>query len=159
MTTATQTIKIELAGLKDTHNLAERIAILAEIGDVISLSGDLGAGKTEFARAFIRALTDADEEVPSPTFTLVQTYEGKSGEIYHFDLYRINTPEEVLQLGIEDAFRDGIAIIEWPEKMGQFLPRGRLDVNLTVTKGKNHRQAELAAHGHWVERLRESGHA
>ncbi len=159
MTTATHTIKIELAGLKDTHNLAERIAALAEIGDVIALGGDLGTGKTEFARAFIRNLTDPEEEVPSPTFTLVQTYEGQSGEIYHFDLYRINTPEEVLELGIEDAFRDGISIIEWPEKMGQFLPRGRLDIHLTITKGKNHRQAELIAHGHWAERLRGVGHA
>ncbi|MCK4939739.1 MAG: tRNA (adenosine(37)-N6)-threonylcarbamoyltransferase complex ATPase subunit type 1 TsaE [Rhodospirillaceae bacterium] len=159
MTTAAHTIKIELAGLKDTLDLAGRIAALAEIGDVIALSGDLGSGKTEFARGFIRRLADAEEEVPSPTFTLVQTYEGISGEIYHFDLYRINTPEEVLQLGIEDALREAITIIEWPEKMGQFLPRGRLDIRLSVTKGKNHRQAELIAHGHWAERLRGAGHA
>jgi len=159
MDTSVETIKIELAGLKDTLDLARRLARLAETGDVIALSGDLGAGKTEFARAFIRHLTDPEEEVPSPTFTLVQTYEGKSGEIWHMDLYRINTPEEVLELGIEEVIADVITIVEWPEKMGQYLPRGRLDIIFTVTKGKNHRQAELIAHGHWGERLRESGHA
>lgn len=159
MSKAVQTIKIELAGLKDTLDLASRIAGLAETGDVIALGGDLGVGKTEFARAFIRALTDPEEEVPSPTFTLVQTYEGQSGEIWHFDLYRIKTPEEVLELGIEEAIHSAITLVEWPEKMGQFLPRGRLDIILTITKGRNHRQAELIAHGHWAERLRESGHA
>ncbi|MDH3336143.1 MAG: tRNA (adenosine(37)-N6)-threonylcarbamoyltransferase complex ATPase subunit type 1 TsaE [Rhodospirillaceae bacterium] len=159
MNTSIETIKIELAGMKDTFDLAQRLARLAKIGDVIALSGDLGAGKTEFARAFIRQLTDPDEEVPSPTFTLVQTYDGQSGEIWHLDLYRINTPEEVLELGIEEVLGSVITIVEWPEKMGQYLPRGRLDIFLTVTKGKNHRQAELIAHGNWAERLRESGHA
>lgn len=154
-----ETIKIELAGLKSTQDLAKRIALLAQSGDVIALSGDLGAGKTEFARAFIRHLTDPNEEVPSPTFTLVQTYDGQNGEIWHLDLYRINTPEEVLELGIEEVMQDVIMVVEWPEKMGQYLPRGRLDIFLSVTKGKNHRQAELVAHGHWAERLRESGHA
>lgn len=159
MPTGNNNIRIELAGLKATFELAQRIARLSEIGDVIALSGDLGSGKTEFARAFIRALTDAEEEVPSPTFTLVQTYDGISGEIWHFDLYRVRLPEEVLELGIEEAFHDAITLIEWPEKLGPYLPRGRLDISLTVTRGKHHRQAELSPHGSWVERLRESGHA
>lgn len=159
MPSGNENIRIELAGLKATHELAQRIAHLSVVGDVIALGGDLGSGKTEFARAFIRALTDADEEVPSPTFTLVQTYEGISGNIWHFDLYRIKLPEEVLELGIEDAFHDAITLVEWPEKLGPYLPRGRLDINLTVTRGKHHRQAELGPHGSWVERLRESGHA
>ncbi len=159
MTGTGESIFIELAGLGATHGLAQRLAALAKPGDAIALCGDLGVGKTEFARAFIRHLTDADEEVPSPTFTLVQTYEGASGDIWHFDLYRIEQPEEALELGLEDALHDAIVLIEWPEKLGALIPRHRLDVRLSVTKGKHHRQAELVAHGDWMERLRESGHA
>ena len=158
MNTSVETIKIELAGLKDTLDLARRLARLAETGDVIALSGDLGAGKTEFARAFIRALTDANEDVPSPTFTLVQTYSADSAEIWHFDLYRLETAEEAFELGIEDAFHDGISLIEWPDRLGPYLPRNRLDVHLSVTKGKNHRQAQLTPHADWSERLHECGH-
>jgi tRNA threonylcarbamoyladenosine biosynthesis protein TsaE len=153
-----ETITIELAGLKATRRLAARLARIAKPGDVLALSGDLGAGKTEFARAFIRTLTDADEDVPSPTFTLVQTYVGKSSDIWHFDLYRLANPDEALELGIEDAFHDAISLIEWPERLGPHLPRGRLGVHLTVTKGRNHRSALLTPHADWSERLRECGH-
>ncbi|MCW8915121.1 MAG: tRNA (adenosine(37)-N6)-threonylcarbamoyltransferase complex ATPase subunit type 1 TsaE [Magnetovibrio sp.] len=156
---ANETVTIELAGLKATRDLAQCLARVAKPGDVIALSGDLGAGKTTFARDFIRALTDPDEDVPSPTFTLVQTYEGDSGEIWHFDLYRLEHPEEVFELGIEDALVDGISLIEWPDHMGAYIPRDRLEVRLTITKGKNHRQAELISHNpSWSERLRACGH-
>lgn len=158
MTAHDETVTIELAGLPATHRLAARLARMARPGDVLALSGDLGAGKTEFARAFIRTLTDADEDVPSPTFTLVQTYESERGEIWHFDLYRLERAEEAFELGIEDAFHDGISLIEWPERLGQYLPRGRLGVHLTVTKGKNHRQAVLTPYNSWSERLRDCGH-
>lgn len=158
MTTLGEIVTIELAGLPATHELAARLARIAKVGDVIALSGDLGAGKTEFARAFIRALADDDEDVPSPTFTLVQTYEGDSAEIWHFDLYRLDSPDQAFELGIEDAFHEGISLIEWPDRLGPYLPRNRLEVHLTVTKGKNHRQAELTPHADWTERLRECGH-
>lgn len=158
MTAQHEIITIELAGLSATHKLAARLARLAKPGDVLALSGDLGAGKTEFARAFIRTLTDANEDVPSPTFTLVQTYVGKSGEIWHFDLYRLTNPDEALELGIEDAFHDAISLIEWPERLGPHLPRGRLSVHLAVTKGRNHRSAVLTPHADWTERLRDCGH-
>ena len=159
MSVQLETVTIELAGLKATHELAQCLARVAKPGDVLALSGDLGAGKTEFARAFIRALTDPEEDVPSPTFTLVQTYEAASGEIWHFDLYRLEHPEDVFELGIEDALHDAISLIEWPGRMGHYIPRDRLDVNLTVTKGKNHRQAELTPHNpDWSERLRSCGH-
>lgn len=153
-----ETVTIELAGLPATHRLAARLARMAKPGDVLALSGDLGAGKTEFARAFIRALTEPDEDVPSPTFTLVQTYESTRGEIWHFDLYRLDSPDEAFELGIEDAFHDAISLIEWPERLGPHLPRGRLGVHLTVTKGKNHRQAVLTPHNDWSERVRDCGH-
>lgn len=159
MNTDTETVTIELAGLKATHALAARLARVAKIGDVIALSGDLGAGKTEFARAFIRTLTEPDEDVPSPTFTLVQTYDGAQFTLCHFDLYRLDHPEDIFELGIEDALSDAISLIEWPDRMGTYIPRDRLDVRLTVTKGRNHRQAELIPHNtDWSERLRTCGH-
>lgn len=151
-------VTIELAGLKATQTLAENLARCAKAGDVLALTGDLGVGKTEFARAFIRALTSPDEEVPSPTFTLVQVYEGTEADIWHFDLYRLEKPEEAFELGLEDALHDAITLIEWPERLGPYLPRHRLDVRLSVTKGKNHRAAELIPHADWAERLRECGH-
>ena len=159
MNTVSETITIELAGLKATLQLAQSLARVAKPGDVIALMGDLGAGKTEFARAFIRALTDPDEDVPSPTFTLVQTYQGDGPEIWHFDLYRLQNPEEIFELGIEEALTEAISLIEWPEHMGTYIPRDRLEVRLSVTKGKNHRQAKLIPHNtDWSERLRACGH-
>ena len=133
-----------------TAALAARIAALARKGDVIALRGDLGAGKTCFARAFIRALGDAEEEVPSPTFTLVQVY--RPG-IWHFDLYRLRAPEEAWELGIEEAFADGIALIEWPERLGALLPRERLDVGLAFADLPQARCAALDAGSEWRERL------
>lgn len=159
MNTINETVTIELAGLKATHKLAQCLAQIAKAGDVIALSGDLGAGKTEFARAFIRTLADPDEDVPSPTFTLVQTYETDTVEIWHFDLYRLEHPEDVFELGIEEALHEAVSLIEWPDHMGTYIPRDRLEVRLSVTKGKNHRQAELVPHNtDWSERLRACGH-
>ncbi len=102
----------------DTARLAGIVARAAVPGDVIALSGDLGSGKTAFARGFIRALTAPAEEVPSPTFTLVQTYSANGRTIYHFDFYRIDDPEEAWEIGIEEAFAGGITLIEWPERLG-----------------------------------------
>ena len=86
-------------------------------------------GKSVFARAFIQALTGA-EEVPSPTFTLLQTYDAPEFEIYHYDLYRLKSPEEVFELNIEEAIYGGVCLIEWPEKMGGYLPRQALKINI-----------------------------
>jgi len=99
----------------ETTGLAARIAGIAAAGDVLALDGPLGAGKTAFARGFIRALTRPDEDVPSPTFTLVQLYDAGPIPIYHFDLYRIEDAAELDELGLEEAFADGITLIEWPE--------------------------------------------
>ena len=158
MTRPNETVTIELAGLSATHELAATLARVAKAGDVLALYGDLGSGKTEFARAFIRTLTDPQEDVPSPTFTLVQTYEGETADIWHFDLYRLERAEEAFELGIEDAFHEAISLIEWPENLGPYLPRSRLDIHLSTTKGKNHRQATLGPHADWSERLRACGH-
>lgn len=112
-----------------TAHLAAQIASRAQSGDVFALYGTLGMGKSVFARAFIQALTGA-EEVPSPTFTLLQTYDAPEFEIYHYDLYRLKSPEEVFELNIEEAIYGGVCLIEWPEKMGGYLPRQVLKINI-----------------------------
>lgn len=116
---------------QETIKLAERFATLAENKDVFALYGTLGVGKSVFSRAFIQKLTQA-EEVPSPTFTLVQSYSYGNTEIYHFDLYRLKSPEEVFELGFEEAIYGGISLIEWPEKAGYLLPKDVFKVNITA---------------------------
>lgn len=113
-----------------TADLAVKIASAARTGDVFALYGTLGMGKSVWARAFINSLTGA-EEVPSPTFTLVQSYEAPEFEIYHYDLYRLKSPEEVFELNIEEAVYGGVCLIEWPEKMGGYLPRGCIKITIT----------------------------
>ena len=150
-------ITIELADEAATSALAERISNTAVTGDIVALFGDLGSGKTAFARAFINARTKVPEDVPSPTFTLVQTYEFPIPDgvipVYHFDLYRIENSDEIEELGMDDAFTDGISLIEWPERLDGRLPGNRLDVALNQGEKPDHRRAALTAYGSWVPRL------
>ena len=137
----------------ETGVLASQLANLAEPRDIIALTGDLGLGKTTFARAFISAL-GSSSEVTSPTFALVQVYEFSNISVYHFDLYRIEQPEEILELGIEDAFIDGISLIEWPDRMGTYLPSERLDIFFINGQDENTRQVLLVGYGEsWISRL------
>ncbi len=119
---------------EDTAELAEKVAAICRIGDVWALSGTLGAGKSVFARAFIKSLTDVNE-VPSPTFTLVQTYTAEAFEIYHYDLYRLEQPAEIFELGVEHSFYSGVNLVEWPEKMGSFAPRDMWRINIETDNG------------------------
>lgn len=149
---------LTLADEAATADLAQHLSRQAQAGDVIALSGDLGAGKTSFARAFINALprdTDGNEpeEVPSPTFTLVQLYERAAGQVWHFDLYRLEQAEEAYELGIEEAFSDGISLIEWPERLGSLLPAERLDLVLGFGATPETRTAELTPRGNWQARV------
>lgn len=105
----------------ETANLAAMIAGSAQEGDIFLLHGPLGAGKSVFARSFIRALCGPETNVPSPTFTLLQTYESRKAPIYHFDLYRLQSPEEIFEIGWEDAL-SAITLVEWPERLGPHLP-------------------------------------
>ena len=115
---------------------------------MLGLSGALGSGKTTFARAFIRRrLGRAGEEVPSPTFTLVQLYDHEAGAIWHFDLYRLQAPAEAYELGIEDAFADGISLIEWPERLGRIMPADWLEVHLAPGGSARARSVTITAHG------------
>ena len=106
----------------ETARIAGAVAQVSLAGDVLALAGDLGSGKTAFARGFIRALTTPEEEVPSPTFTLVQSYAAGGRTLYHFDLYRIEDPEEAWELGIEEALAGGVTLIEWPGRLGSSPP-------------------------------------
>ena len=143
---------IDLPDEAATAALAARLAECARPGDVIALRGDLGTGKTTFARAFIHAL-GGTEEVPSPTFTLVQIYALRAAVIWHFDLYRLQSPEDAWELGIEEAFSTGIALIEWPERLGPLLPERRLDITLAFGEWAEARHAFLSADPGWATRL------
>src|SRR3984885_16344964 len=113
---AAATRAIELPDLAATEALAAAVAALARAGDAILLEGELGAGKTPFARAFLRVASgDPRLEVPSPTFTLVQSYETRIGTVHHFDLWRLDGPDGLAELGWEDV-GDGAGLVEWPDR-------------------------------------------
>jgi tRNA threonylcarbamoyl adenosine modification protein YjeE len=134
--------------------LGELVAFAARRGDAFALSGELGAGKTSFARAFVRALLDDPyAEVPSPTFTLVQTYHAARFAVAHFDLYRLESPDEAEELGFDEVLERGAAVIEWPERAPHLLPASRLDIRLRDGSAEDLRTIELTAHGGWGARL------
>lgn len=125
-------ITLPLADEKATAALGERLAHLLQAGDCVLLEGSIGAGKSHLARALIRARLGRMEDVPSPTFTLVQTYDADGVEIWHSDLYRLSHPDEVLELGLEDAFATAICLVEWPDRLGPHAPSDALHLRLTA---------------------------
>jgi tRNA threonylcarbamoyladenosine biosynthesis protein TsaE len=134
-----------------TRALGARLGRLLQPGAVIALYGELGAGKTTLARGLIQTLSPESGDIPSPTYTLVQVYDTATGPVWHFDLFRLKQPDEVVELGWQEA-ADGIMIIEWPERAGRYLPAARLDVHLEMS-GEG-RRARLEPHGEgWQERL------
>jgi tRNA threonylcarbamoyladenosine biosynthesis protein TsaE len=142
-----------------TQALGRAVAQALRPGEAVCLFGPLGAGKSTLARALVRALTTPDEAVPSPTFTLVQFYEGARLNVAHFDLYRLSSPDEAYEIGLDEALDDGAAVIEWPERLEGRLPRDRLDIEIAFSgagTGEG-RRAQLAAHGAWKGRGVEFG--
>lgn len=131
-------IKIVSNSESDTSNFAKKIAEKASIGDIFCLHGDLGAGKTVFSRSFIKSLVGKNTEVPSPTFTLVQTYNSNGFYIWHFDLYRLKNPEEIYELGWEEALQDNIVIIEWSENAENIIPNEAHHIYFTIDDNKRH---------------------
>ncbi len=142
-------MRFDLNNSDATLEFAAKLADISKKGDFIALFGDLGMGKTTFSRGFINALL-GDIEVPSPTFTLLQTYDYEI-PIYHFDLYRLKSPEEIWELGWEDII-DGISLVEWPQMAGEYLPKNRLEIHLQ--QNANGRIALLKPNGaNWEARL------
>ena len=135
-----------------TARLGEAVAQVLQTGDVVTLSGPLGAGKSTLARALIRALTTPKEDVPSPTFTLVQFYEGPRLKVAHFDLYRLTDPDEAYEIGLDEALDEGAALIEWPERLEGRLQGDRLDIEIALADDANGRRVRIVPHGAWEGR-------
>ena len=136
---------LHLADEAATQTLGRHLAASLRPGDAICLTGPLGAGKSTLARALIRALTAPDEEVPSPTFTLVQFYETAGFPLAHFDLYRLTDPDEAYEIGLDEALDGGVALIEWPQRLEGRLPPNRLDIDIALDGDA--RRAAISAHG------------
>jgi tRNA threonylcarbamoyl adenosine modification protein YjeE len=146
--------EITLDGLAATTALGARIAAGLGVGDAVALRGDLGAGKTTLARAILRGL-GVREDVPSPSFTLVQHYETPRLAVRHYDFYRIETPDELNELGLDEALDDGAVLIEWPERAPEYIPADALHVELTVA-GDHDRRARLSGPKRWAQLLKEA---
>ena len=143
----------ELEDEARTLQLGAELASLVKPGDVIALHGGLGVGKTTFSRGLICALVPVVEDVPSPTYTLVQAYDGPEFPVWHFDLYRLESPDEMDEIGWDET-QDGVALIEWPDKAGSRLPAWRLDIVFDF-EGE-HRGVTLEPHGEdWQKRCDE----
>ena len=122
-----------------TQAVARALALRLEPGDIVLLEGEVGAGKTHFARSVIQALLPSPEDIPSPTYTLVQTYDGTRGEIWHADLYRLTDVSELEELGMSAAFDEAICLVEWPDRLGSARPATALTISLTATAGDDAR--------------------
>src|SRR6476620_5062575 len=156
LTSGGSSFTVALANEQATVRLVTDIAASLEPGDLITLSGDLGAGKTTFARALIRHLAgDENIEVPSPTFTLVQTYELPNAAVVHADLYRVGDASELAELGFEDFPEDAIVMLEWPNRAADMLPPDRLDIAFTIDprRGETVRQVNVTGHGSFALRV------
>lgn len=128
--TASPVLSIDLPTEADTAALGASLAAVATASDCILLEGPIGAGKSSLARAFIRARLGQGEEVPSPTFTLVQVYDDDGVQIWHADLYRLTHPDEVWELGLDQAFGTAICLVEWPDRLGRHAPDGAMHLRL-----------------------------
>ena len=147
-------IELQTGSEAQTALLAAALARLARPGDCLLLQGDLGAGKTAFARGFIQALV-GEEEVVSPTFTLVQRYDAPGGAIHHFDLYRLRSAHELAEIGLDEAL-EGITLIEWPQLASGHLPAAALSISITAGADEKNRRFHLSgADNVWQQRLTE----
>ena len=160
MTSRESRFSVSLDNEQATQRFAVDIANALEPGDLITLSGDLGAGKTAFARALIRYLAnDPGLTVPSPTFTLMQIYELPRFPLAHADLYRLSSPDELAELGLDDAAANGVVVMEWPDRAGGRLPEDRIDIAFTLApaRGDQYRDAQVTGYGKLAQRVARIG--
>lgn len=138
-----------------THAIAGALARHLLPGDTVLLNGEVGAGKTHFARGIIFALLDTPEDVPSPTYTLVQTYDTGRGEVWHADLYRLTDISELEELGLSAAFPQAICLVEWPDRLGPARPGGALSITFERLKQEGRRRLSLSwTDPKWQARLK-----
>ena len=140
-------------GPLETEELASALKENLQNGDIILLKGEIGAGKSLFARSLIQSTMDQVEEVPSPTFTIVQTYETKLGSIWHADLYRLTDQSEIFELGLIDAFVNEIVIVEWPERLGHLEPQDALTVEIIILENDKREVIFSSNSSMWKVRL------
>ena len=140
-------------GPLETEELASALKENLQNGDIILLKGEIGAGKSLFARSLIQSTMDQVEEVPSPTFTIVQTYETKLGSIWHADLYRLTDQSEIFELGLIDAFVNEIVIVEWPERLGHLEPQDALTVEIVILENDKREVIFSTNSSMWKARL------
>lgn len=148
-------LEIDLPDEAATQALGARLARVLFPGAALCLYGPLGAGKSTLARALVRTVTSPDEEVPSPTFTLVQFYEAADFPLAHFDLYRVEDPDEAYEIGLAEALEDGAALIEWPQRLDGRLPPDRLDIEIEPVMDdatSEARRVRITAFGAFEER-------
>lgn len=129
------TATVTLTSAEQTAEFAAWMSEQVQPGDCLLLEGPIGAGKTHFCRSLIQSLMQRDgrvEDVPSPTFTLVQTYQAAGLELWHTDLYRLGAPEEIIELGLDEAFEDAVCLVEWPDRLGPYTPPGALTLNFRL---------------------------
>ncbi|MDX5383856.1 MAG: tRNA (adenosine(37)-N6)-threonylcarbamoyltransferase complex ATPase subunit type 1 TsaE [Rhodobacterales bacterium] len=151
--------RITLSSPNQTTAFAERLGARLEPGDVLLLEGSIGAGKTHFARSLIQSRMAYPEDVPSPTFTLVQIYETDTCEIWHADLYRLSTPDEVVELGLTEAFDTAICLVEWPDRLGALTPTNALRLAFAQGKDEDEREVTLTwTCRKWATRLEGAFH-
>lgn len=153
------TLTITSSSPGDTCTMARRLGAHLCAGDVLLLSGDIGAGKTHFARCLIQSLLAQPEDVPSPTYTIVQTYPGPTCEIWHADLYRLPGPNEVVELGLIEAFDTAICLVEWPDRLGNLAPPSALKMDFVLDGNNDTRKVTLHWQGgDWQAKLTEALH-
>lgn len=151
-----RTLQITLADPEATATLARRVGAVLRVGDVLLLTGPVGAGKTHFARNLIQSLLHVPEDVPSPTFTLVQIYGTPGFEVWHTDLYRLTNPDEVIELGLFEAFETAVALVEWPDRLGDLAPANALSLTFTPQADPDRRVLDFAwSDPRWDDRVGE----
>lgn len=145
---------LSLRSEADTLNLGRAINHISQTGDVITLAGPLGVGKTVLARGFVRSGIGQEIDVASPTFTLVNIYDTIDPAIWHFDLYRLDSPADIEELGLDEALASGISLIEWPDRAPRWVTEGSLNITLGTAPDGKTRSATLVGGAIWQPRIK-----